>query len=59
MIEVLNSIVAAAVVGGVAMLWKIGIELTRLRVIISNLESYIKEIRRDIDDIEEDIDEMG
>jgi len=59
MIEVLNSIVAASVIGGVGMLWKIGNELTKLRVIISNLETDIKEIRKDIDDIEEDIDDMG
>tara|TARA_B100000287_G_scaffold367507_1_gene363301 strand:+ start:1072 stop:1251 length:180 start_codon:yes stop_codon:yes gene_type:complete len=54
--EILNSLVAAAIVAGVGLLWKIGHELTKLRVIISNLEEDIKEIRKDIDDIEEDID---
>ena len=56
--EILNSLVATAVVAAVGLLWKIGHELTKLRIIISNLEEDIREIRKDIDNIEEDIDEL-
>lgn len=47
-----------AIVGAVGLLWKIGNELTKLRVVIQNLEEDIREIRKDIDEIEEDIDKF-
>ena len=56
--EILNSLIATAVVAVVGLLWKIGHELTKLRIVISNLEEDIREIRKDIDNIEEDIDEQ-
>ncbi len=59
MTELIDKLVAAAVIAGVGMLWKIGHELARLRIIISNMKQDITEIRGDIDEIEDDIDELG
>ena len=58
MSEILNSLIAASIIAVVGFLWKIGHELTKLRIVISNLEEDIREIRKDIDSIEEDIDEL-
>ena len=57
--ELLDKVVAAAVIAGVGMLWKIGHELTKLRIIISNMKQDIAEMKDDIDEIEDDIDELG
>ena len=55
---ILNSLLVPAIIGAVGLLWKIGNELTKLRVVIQNLEEDIREIRKDIDEIEEDIDKF-
>ena len=58
MSEIINSLIAASAAAVVGLLWKIGHELTKLRIIISNLKEDIREIKKDIDNIEEDIDEL-
>jgi hypothetical protein len=54
--EILNSLIAPAIIASVVLLWKIGHELAKLRVIITHMEQDIRDIRTDIDGIEEDID---
>ena len=56
--EILNTIIPAGIVGVVGLLWKIGNELTKLRIVISNLEEDIREIRKEIRDIEQDIEKL-
>jgi len=53
---VINSLMVPGIIAAVGLLWKIGNELTKLRIVIQNLEQDIREIRKDIDEIEEDID---
>jgi predicted nucleic acid-binding Zn-ribbon protein len=56
--EIINTIVPAGIVGAVGLLWKIGNELTKLRIIISSLEEDIRDLRHNIRDIEDDIDKL-
>ncbi len=58
MTEILNTIIPAGIAGVVGLLWKIGNELTKLRIVISNLEEDIREIRKEIRDIEQDIEKL-
>ena len=56
--ELLDKLIPAALIAATGLLWKIGHELTKLRVVIENIKTDIKEIRSDIDNIEEDIDKL-
>jgi archaellum component FlaC len=56
--ELLDNLIVPAIIAGTALLWKIGNELAKLRVVITNLEQDIREIRRDIAQIEDEIEEL-
>ena len=56
--EILNALIVPTIMAATGLLWNIGNELTKLRIIISNLQEDVKEIRKDIDNIEEDIDDL-
>jgi hypothetical protein len=56
--EFLDNLVVPAILAATALLWKIGNELAKLRVVITHLEQDIREIRRDIDEIEDEIEEL-
>jgi len=54
--EIFEGLIAPAIIAGTAMLWKIGSELTKLRVVITNLEQDIREIKCDIDELEDEME---